>query len=268
MSLPVFLGDFSELPRVKEVLRIHGPEAKHISVRRLKEGQEVLLANGADLVVRARLMHVDPREVHAQVLHAEKRPRPLPHVTVVQALPKSDRAELAVDLMTEIGVDEIIPWAALNCVARWNGSAKETKARAKWQAAAREAAKQARRAWIPPVAALHSSADIEQLIESTVADGGVAAVLHEEETAPFVEFAAKAADASKVLFIVGPEGGVSPAELEAFTAAGASSVVLGPTVLRSALAGAAAISALGPLTGRWATDGADNSDAVDTEDAS
>ncbi|MDK6657983.1 16S rRNA (uracil(1498)-N(3))-methyltransferase, partial [Escherichia coli] len=76
-----------------------------------------------------------------------------------------------------------------------------------------------RRAWIPPVADLHSSADIEQLIRETTSAGGVAAVLHEEETAPFVDFAAQAANADKVLFIVGPEGGVSPGELEAFRAA-------------------------------------------------
>ena len=251
MSLPVFLGEFTELPRPEEIIRILGSEAKHISVRRLKEGSEILLANGADKVVRAQLMHVDPREVHVRVVAAEERPRPRPHVTVVQALPKSDRAELAVDLMTEAGVDEIIPWAAVNCVARWQGTAKVTKARAKWQSAAREAAKQARRAWIPPVADLHSSADIEQLIRETTSAGGVAAVLHEEETAPFVDFAAQAANADKVLFIVGPEGGVSPGELEAFRAAGASSVVLGPTVLRTALAGAAALCALGPLTKRW-----------------
>lgn len=254
MSLPVFLGDFTELPRPEEIIRILGPEAKHISVRRLKEGSEILLANGADLVVRARLMHVDSREVHVAVISGEERRRPHPHVTVVQALPKSDRAELAVDLMTEAGADEIIPWAALNCVARWQGSAKVTKARAKWQSAAREAAKQSRRAWIPPVADLHSSGDIEQLIRETVAAGGVAAVLHEEETSPFVDFAAEAANADEVLFIVGPEGGVSPEELESFRAAGASSVVLGPTVLRSALAGAAALSALGPLTKRWGQD--------------
>lgn len=251
MSLPVFLGDFTELPRPEEIIRVLGPEAKHISVRRLKEGSEILLANGADLVARAQLMHVDPREVHVRVVAAEKRARPKPHVTVVQALPKSDRAELAVDLMTEAGVDEIVPWAALNCVARWQGTAKVTKARAKWQSAAREAAKQARRAWIPPIADLHSSADIEQLIRDTVAEGGMVAVLHEEETTPFVDFAAQAANTDKAIFIVGPEGGVSPGELEAFRAAGASSVVLGPTVLRSALAGAAALSALGPLTKRW-----------------
>ncbi|ALA67756.1 16S rRNA (uracil(1498)-N(3))-methyltransferase [Corynebacterium lactis] len=251
MSLPVFLGDFVELPTVGEIVVIRGAEAKHVSVRRLKEGAEILLANGADLVVRGVLMHVDPREVHIRVDAAEHRGRPLPHVTVVQALPKSDRAELAVDLMTESGVDEVIPWAAINCVAKWNGAAKADKARAKWQAAAREAAKQARRAWIPPVAPLHSTAEVVQLISSVVAEGGVAAVLHEEETASFARFAEQAKGARRVVFIVGPEGGVSPQEVEIFREAGAESVVLGPTVLRSALAGAAALNALGPLTGRW-----------------
>nr|WP_120491923.1 16S rRNA (uracil(1498)-N(3))-methyltransferase [Corynebacterium lactis] len=251
MSLPVFLGDFDQLPGIGEIVVVRGAEAKHIGVRRLREGSEIYLANGADLVVRGALMHVDPREVHVRVIEAERRERPTPHVTVVQALPKSDRAELAVDLMTESGVDCVIPWAATNCVARWNGAAKADKARDKWQSAAREAAKQARRAWIPPVEPLHSTSEVLDLVREVVADGGAVAVLHEEETASFAQFAERARGAGHVVFVVGPEGGVSPEELAAFRAAGADSVVLGPTVLRSALAGAAAINALGPLTERW-----------------
>lgn len=249
MSLPVFLHEFDQLPHPEQVLRVTGAEAKHIAVRRLRVGEEVLLANGADGLVHGVLMHVEGRECHIRVISAEQMTRPTPHVTVVQALPKSDRAELAVDLMVESGVDAIVPWAAKNCVAKWNG--KEEKARQKWQNASREAAKQARRAWIPPVASLHREADVVKLIEETVGANGVVAVLHEEEHASFAEFAKNAVDAKRVVFIVGPEGGVSPEELEVFRAAGAQSILLGPTVLRTALAGAAALNALGPLTNRW-----------------
>lgn len=249
MSLPVFLYEFEQLPVPEQVLRLTGAEAKHIAVRRLRAGAEVLLTNGNDSLVHGRLMHVDARECHVLVVSAELVERPKPHVTVVQALPKSDRAELAVDLMVESGVDAIIPWAAKNCVAKWNG--KEEKAWQKWQNASREAAKQARRAWIPPILSLHHEADVVKLIEETVAGSGAVAVLHEEEHASFAEFAKAAASVDNVVFIVGPEGGVSPEELEAFRAAGARSILLGPTVLRTALAGAAAINALGPLTKRW-----------------
>lgn len=254
MGLPVFLADFGgDLPAAGARVTVDGPEAKHMSVRRLAAGAEVLLVDGEDRRARARIVLSDgPSRVQCEVLESGVVPRPVPHVTVVQAIPKSDRAELAVDLMTEAGVDAIVPWAARNCVAKWTG-AKAGKARAKWASAAREAAKQARRAWIPPVAELHATGQVVELVRDVVGRGGVAAVLHEEETRPFAEVARAAADsgAGEIVFIVGPEGGVDDAEVAAFRDAGATAVVLGPTVLRTALAGAAATAALGPLTGRW-----------------
>ena len=70
--------------------------------------------------------------------------RPGPEITVVQAIPKGDRAELAVEVLTEIGVDRIVPWAAARCVGVWRGERAE-KSLAKWRATAREAGKQSRR---------------------------------------------------------------------------------------------------------------------------
>lgn len=254
MGLPVFLADFGgDLPAPGARVTVEGPEAKHMAVRRLPAGAEVLLVDGEDRRARARISLSDgPSRVECEILDSGIVPRPAPHVTVVQAIPKSDRAELAVDLMTEAGVDAIVPWAARNCVAKWAG-AKAGKARAKWQSAAREAAKQARRAWVPPVAEQHTTGQVTELIRQVVGRGGVAAVLHEAETRPFADVARAAADsgAGDILFIVGPEGGVDDAEVAEFLGAGATAVVLGPTVLRTALAGAAATAALGPLTARW-----------------
>lgn len=251
MGLPVFLADFDgALPDPGSVIALEGPEARHVKVQRLGPGDEVFLADGRDRRARARISLADDGRVTCEILSSEVDERPTPHVTVVQALPKSDRAELAVDLMTEAGVDAIIPWSARRCVAKWTG-AKAGKARDKWASTAREAAKQARRAWIPPVAELHSTKDVVALVETVTGRGGVAAVLHEEESRPFADVARAAADAGEIVFIVGPEGGVDDAELESFRAVGATPVVLGPTVLRTALAGAAATSALGPLTRRW-----------------
>lgn len=251
MGLPVFLADFGGAPpEPGATVAVEGPEAKHVRVQRLGPGDEVFLADGRDHRAHARISLADAGRVVFDVISAGTVDRPRPHVTVVQALPKSDRAELAVDLMTEAGVDAIVPWAARRCVARWTG-AKAAKARGKWQSTAREAAKQARRAWIPPVAELHSTKDVVTLIRDVVGRGGVAAVLHEAGHRPFAGVAADAADAGEIVFVVGPEGGVDDAEIDEFTRAGAVPVILGPTVLRTALAGAAAISALGPLTRRW-----------------
>lgn len=251
MSLPVFLSEFATAPSSGEVMVIRGAEAKHIQVRRLRVGTQVEITNGRDDLILGTLMHIDSREVHIRIDHSSRSDRPTPHVTVIQALPKSDRAELAVDLMVESGVDCIIPWSARNCVAKWQG--KEEKARMKWENASREAAKQARRAWIPPVQKLHSTAEVVAHIHSAVAADGVVGMLHEEETQSFRKFAEQAAKAPTVTFIVGPEGGIAPEEVDQFAAAGALPIVLGPTVLRTALAGSAAINALGPLTQRWQT---------------
>ena len=73
---------------------------------------------------------------------------PSPTVTVVQAIPKGDRAELAVEVLTEIGADRIVPWAAARCVGVWRGE-RAAKSLAKWRATAREAGKQSRRSWLP-----------------------------------------------------------------------------------------------------------------------
>lgn len=253
MGLPVFLADFGgALPAAGVRLRLDGDEGRHaVAVRRIGVGDELLLTDGADRRARVRVAAVEGKSaLTAEVISAEDVPRPAPHVTVVQALPKSDRAELAVDLAVEVGADRIVPWAARRCVARWT-DAKEAKARAKWAATAREAAKQARRTWVPPVGPLHDHAALLGLVLSTVAGGGRAAVLHEAGGRPLRDFAESLGDAGEVLLVVGPEGGLDDAELADLRDAGAEAVILGPTVLRTALAGAAAISALGPLTGRW-----------------
>ena len=57
------------------------------------------------------------------VLGRRQEPEPEPRLVVVQALPKGERAELAVETMTELGVDEIVPWAASRSVAQWRGAA-------------------------------------------------------------------------------------------------------------------------------------------------
>jgi 16S rRNA (uracil1498-N3)-methyltransferase len=151
---------------------------------------------------------------------------------------------LAVDLLTESGADAIVPWQAARCIARWSGP-KADRGVQKWRTVAREAAKQSRRAWVPEVAELASTAEIESL----VAAADLAMVLHEAESRPLTDIPLPGA--GRLVLIVGPEGGVSPQEIEAFTRAGAIAVRLGRQVLRTSTAGAVALGALGALTARW-----------------
>jgi 16S rRNA (uracil1498-N3)-methyltransferase len=168
-----------------------------------------------------------------------------PAVIVVQALPKGDRGQLAVELMTEAGVDVIVPWAAQRCVTQWHGERGE-RALARWRAAAREAAKQARRARFPEVATLASTPDVARAARSAalavLLDPGAGTAL---SSLPLPT-------SGDLVVIVGPEGGPSPPETAALTEAGAVGAHLGPTVLRTSTAGVVAASVLLSRTGRWA----------------
>jgi 16S rRNA (uracil1498-N3)-methyltransferase len=170
---------------------------------------------------------------------------PAPSFTVVQALPKGDRGELAVEVLTEIGVGTIVPWAASRSVAVWKGERAE-KSLAKWRSTAREAAKQARRWWFPEVVPLASTADVAARLSAAA----VAVVLHEQAGTPLA--AVELPTQGEIAVVVGPEGGLAPEELAAFEAAGAVTVRLGAEVLRTSTAGIAAVSALLARTQRWA----------------
>jgi 16S rRNA (uracil1498-N3)-methyltransferase len=167
----------------------------------------------------------------------------------VQAVPKGDRAELAVETMTEVGVDVIVPWAAERCVAIWTGGhdqeARGQRALERWRSAAREAAKQSRRSWLPEVPTLASTAAVTERC------GSAACSIILEPGAGTRLGALPLPASGEIVVIVGPEGGVSPAELAGFERAGAIPVRLGPTVLRTSTAGAAAAAVLLSRSARW-----------------
>ncbi|GAA2706772.1 16S rRNA (uracil(1498)-N(3))-methyltransferase [Micromonospora olivasterospora] len=244
MSAPLFLVE--SLPTAGQ-LTLDGPEGHHAAtVQRLRVGEELLLADGrggtAAVVVRA----VGRGSLELDVTSRGYVDAPVPRLVVVQGIAKGDRGELAVQAMTEVGVDEIVPWAASRSVAQWRGD-RGVRAREKWVATAREAAKQARRPWLPVVAGApdESTATVARRI------GGAAAafVLHEEAEERLA--AAELPAAGEIVLVVGPEGGIAPAELDAFRAAGARAVRLGPAVLRTSTAGVAALSVLAARLGRW-----------------
>ncbi len=225
--------------------RLTGPEGRHAAtVRRVRPGETVLLTDGLGRNAVATVVGTGKSEVELDVAAATTVPAPGVRVTLVQALPKGERGELAVELATEAGVDAIVPWSARRCVTRWSPE-RAPKGLARWTATAREAAKQSRRSWVPPVRPVASTREVAALLAAADA----ALVLHESATDPLP--AGPLPAAGEVVLVVGPEGGVDDDELAAFTAAGARAVRLGPQVLRTSTAGAVALGALGVLTDRW-----------------
>ncbi|WP_067541316.1 16S rRNA (uracil(1498)-N(3))-methyltransferase [Nocardia crassostreae] len=250
MAATVFYLDDIPAPGATAVL--DGPEGRHAAtVRRIRVGEPITLSDGHGVVAESEVVAAQKYRLELKVL-ARSLARSLaapatPQVTVVQALPKSDRSELAVELMTEAGADAIVPWQAARCISNWE--AKAHKAVEKWRTAAKQAARQSRRPYIPDVADLHTTRDLLELVRTAKSNGAIVAALHESGESRFKDL--PFADAPEVVLIVGPEGGLDDSELSALSAAGADIVLLGPTVLRTSTAAAVAVGALGALTTRW-----------------
>lgn len=234
------------LPEAGEAT-LDGPEGKHAAtVRRLRAGERLVLSDGKGGLSRCEVVEVGRDELRLTVLDTTRVPEPRLRVRLAQALVKGDRGELAVELATEAGVDAVLPWRASRCVAKWDEGPRGAKALARWRNTAFQAAKQARRPWTPRVDEPVSTPELAEVIGS--ADAAV--VLHESARVPLSSV--RLPEEGELLVVVGPEGGVSEAELAALTEAGAQPVRLGPSVLRASTAGAVALGALGVLTDRWA----------------
>lgn len=240
MSAPVFLR--ADLSGARIVL--DGAEGRHAAgSRRMAAGEAVDLVDGRGARACCRVLASGKDTLTLEVVGRAVEPPPALRVVLVQALAKGDRGELAVELATEVGVDEVVPWVAARCVMQWKGE-RGVRQHERWASTAREAAKQSRRAWVPPVAALHTTAQVAARMS-----GATSLVLHEGATEPLTGTALPAD--GEVLLVVGPEGGIDERELEAFAAAGARAVRLGPSVLRTSTAGAAAAAVVSARTGRW-----------------
>ncbi len=226
---------------------LEGEEGRHAAdVRRVRAGEVLLVGDGAGARARVEVVEVARGRVVGRVLARRDDPAPEPRVTVVQALVKGDRGELAVELATEAGADAVVPWRAERCVARWDDGPRGAKALARWRSSAREAAKQARRAVAPDVCEPVSTAQVADRIR------GAAAGLVAEGTAEASLAGVVLPSAGEIVLVVGPEGGLTDGERATFAEAGAVGVRMGPGVLRTSTAAAVALGALGARTGRWA----------------
>ncbi|HKR48404.1 MAG TPA: 16S rRNA (uracil(1498)-N(3))-methyltransferase [Pseudonocardiaceae bacterium] len=243
-SLPVFFA--GQLPRAGTETILDGPEGRHAAtVRRLRAGEGLVLSDGHGGLAVCEVLDTGRDQLRLRVLRRRDEPAPALRVTLAQALVKGERGELAVELATEAGVDAVLPWRASRCVARWDEGPRGAKALSRWRETARQAAKQARRGWFPEVAAPVSTIELAQRCAVAV----VCLVLHEAATESLVSVPLPAE--GELLLVVGPEGGITEAELATLTAAGGRPVRLGPGVLRSSSAGMVALSAIGALSPRW-----------------
>ncbi len=241
-----FLDDSAADAAPGDIVSLTGPEAHHASaVRRVRIGEQVTIGDGRGTWLTGECETVSRDEVAVRITERTDIAEPSPRIVLVQALAKGDRDELAVQAATELGVDEIVPWQAARSISRWD-AAKASKGRARWATIAREAAKQAHRPWLPETGEIVSTADL-------VRRAATSRLLVLEPTATNDLSAAVAEDGDDrdIVLVVGPEGGISEAELVAFENAGATLVRLGSTVLRTSTAGPAALAVVNVGLGRW-----------------
>lgn len=244
MSAPLFLVD--RLP-AGDAYSLEGPEGHHAAtVQRLRVGQDLILGDGRGGTATAVVTAVGPGTLDLAITARRYAPPPDPRLVVVQGIAKGERGELAVQAMTEAGVDEIVPWAAARSVAQWRGE-RGARAREKWAATAREAAKQSRRAWCPLVSGDPDAST--RAVAERLADAAAAFVLHEEASTRLAT--ADLPVSGDIVLVVGPEGGIDGEELAAFTEARATPVKLGDAVLRTSTAGIAALAVLSARLSRW-----------------
>jgi 16S rRNA (uracil1498-N3)-methyltransferase len=241
VTAAVFIADRDRL-LVGDLVVLDGAEGRHAAVvRRVQVGEAVTLVDGAGLRVDGQVTEVHRDRVDVAVQARGSDPAPEPRLVVVQALAKGDRGERAIEAMTEVGVDEIVPWAAERSIVKW----RDSKPLEKWRSTAREAAKQSRRSWFPVVADLADTPAVAQRLASAA----LAVVCHESAIAPLSAVVVPAG--GDVVIVIGPEGSLTEDELATFAAAGASTYGLGPTVLRTSTAGVVAASVLLAKSQRW-----------------
>ena len=212
-------------------------DANHaIKVLRIEVGEIFRVSDGNGGWANVQVNEVTKRSLETTVLEVGRQ-KPLEiQFTVVQALPKSDRAKEAVELLTEAGADVIVPWLA-------NRSISRTEVISKFATTAREASKQSRRLFIPQ---LHETVKEKGVVE-LIKNADLALVFHESAQVKLSEIITPQTRAKNVVIVIGPEGGITEEELATFAAAGAHVAGLGRPILRSAHAGLAALSAVNSL---------------------
>lgn len=236
---PVFLGELPDpLPDVGTPVVLDGPEGRHAAtVRRIRPGERVIIADGAGRGISGPVIEAGKSSITVEVQQTMITPDPKIKITVAQALAKGDRSDIALEMITELGATMIIPWQSARSIVRWSGD-RADKSHAKWQATVREATKQSRRLLVPLV---DQPVNTRQLA-TKINDHDRTLILHEEATLRLPELALP--QVGRIMIIVGPEGGITPDELDLLTAAGGQPVSISDGVLRTSTAAAVAMAGI------------------------
>jgi 16S rRNA (uracil1498-N3)-methyltransferase len=243
MTAAEFLVSPGEITKDTKTFTLDGDEGRHAAtVKRMREGEVINLCDGKGLRAFATVAKVHKHTLDLVIDRIVFEDAPEPRFVVVQALAKGERAELAIEMLTEVGADAIVPWKAEHSIGKWDSIEKGLE---KWRRTSRESAKQSRRSWIPEISPLHTTEQVCELISQAQS----VFVLHESADQALAACAIR--EQGTIIVVVGPEGGISPDELAAFATAGARIVHMGASVMRTSTAGAIAVGGLLMRSQRW-----------------
>lgn len=238
---------------VGDTVPLDGAEGRHaVAVARVRAGETLRLSDGRGTVVTGAVSSLGRDALEVTVAAVDFVAEQRPSLTLVQALAKGGRDEMAVQAATEIGVDRIVPWSAARSVSRWEG-AKVEKGRVRWATIANEASKQAIRSRVPDVAQPVTTAQLAALASGPDDEGAATRAVLVLDPVGDVRLSSwePPADVAEIVLVVGPEGGIDGSEFDRLVAAGAVRVRLGDTVLRTSTAGPVALAVLQTRLGRW-----------------
>jgi len=203
--LTLFFVD--DLPTtVGQIYEFDNEDANHaVRVLRMKAGDLFMLSDGQGSWSQVKAFAVKKKSLEVEVIASGFQEALPTTITVVQALPKSDRAKEAIELLTEAGVDRIVPWQASRSIGK---------------------------------------------VCEAIKLSDLAVIFHESTTTKLSD-AISSHNVASLLVIIGPEGGITPTELDQFVEAGAKVALMGRPILRSAHAGIAAVAAISALLKVW-----------------
>jgi len=227
------------------------PESRHLArALRLRPGDTVVASDGAGHDYTVRLDTVGARATGTVVGMAARGTESPLAVTVLQGIPKGDKLEAIVRACTELGAIRVQPVVTARTIVRLTAGDAVRRAQ-RWQRVAREAAKQCGRAVVPDVGAPAPLAACLELAR----DHALAVCLWEGQAPPLATVLDVAAPPRSVAILVGPEGGLEPAEVEAARKAGWRVASLGARILRTETAAPAILAVLQSRFGDLGRDG-------------
>jgi len=219
-----------------DTVTISGAAREALAAWSARLGEAVTLTTPAGPSFRARLVQADASQ--ATLLVYEQMSAPAEsglELILLQALPDKERMELIIEKATELGVDMIVPWKAEKGIGLTEREDRQAKAH-RFTARARKAAKQCRRAKIP---ALMPFSDLAAAL-AYAGHAGLKIALWEHGGQPLKSVLAQAGPIASAAILIGPEGGLTPGEVEAARGAGFIAASLGARILRTETAAIAA----------------------------